>query len=255
MKIGLVHQSDLSSLGDYRPKALLRKKNDSEAIAAITEFMNNISGGNKYLQGDIDISPQTIAYLVAYGTGGLGRTTGRTGQLVFDGIAEIAERGFGYGQGAVRKRELNQIPFIRRLLAVPEDHVTSKLYYDAKIDVESYAQAYLRNENDISVDPRVAQDMIDARPNIMALTDTITLAAPQDRSEVDASIEEVNKNSKSLNEELATNEENKKINPRFYYQQQERIEEEILREQKRFIKIYNRAIAADKKEKEKSRNK
>ena len=97
--------------------------------------------------------------------------------------------------------------------------------------------------------------MYDARPNIMALTDTITLSAPQDRSEVDASIEEVNKTLKSLNEELATNEENKKINPRFYYQQQERIEEEILREQKRFIKIYNRAIAADKKEKERSRNK
>ena len=233
--------------GDYRPKALLRKKNDSEAVAAITEFMNNISGGNKYLQGDIDISPQTIAYLVAYGTGGLGRTVGRTGQLVFDGVAEIAERGFGQGQGAVRKRELNQIPFIRRLLAVPEDHVTSKLYYDAKIDVESYAQAYLRNQNDPSVDMKVAFDMYDARPNALSLSDTIPLSDPRTRAKVNAPIERVNKNLKALNENLAANEQFKKINPRFYYEQQERIEEEILKEQKRFIKIYNEAIKADKK--------
>jgi hypothetical protein len=233
--------------GDYRPKALLRKKNDSEAIAAITEFMNNISGGNKYLQGDIDISPQTIAYLVAYGTGGLGRTAGRTGQLVFDGVAEIAERGFGQGQGAVRKRELNQIPFIRRLLAVPEDHVTSKIYYDAKIDIESYAQAYLRNQNDPSVDMKVAFDMYDARPNALSLSDTIPLSDPRTRAKVNAPIERVNKNLKALNENLAANEQFKKINPKFYYEQQEKIEEEILKEQKRFIKIYNEAIKADKK--------
>lgn len=233
--------------GDYRPKALLRKKNDSEAVAAITEFMNNISGGNKYLQGDIDISPQTIAYLVAYGTGGLGRTVGRTGQLVFDGVAEIAERGFGQGQGAVRKRELNQIPFIRRLLAVPEDHVTSKIYYDAKIDIESYAQAYLRNQNDPSVDMKVAFDMYDARPNALSLSDTIPLSDPRTRAKVNAPIERVNKNLKALNENLAANEQFKKINPKFYYEQQEKIEEEILKEQKRFIKIYNEAIKADKK--------
>ena len=233
--------------GDYRPKALLRKKNDSEAIAVITEFMNNISGGNKYLQGDIDISPQTIAYLVAYGTGGLGRTVGRTGQLVFDGVAEIAERGFGQGQGAVRKRELNQIPFIRRLLAVPEDHVTSKLYYDAKIDIESYAQAYLRNQNDPSVDMKVAFDMYDARPNALSLSDTIPLSDPRTRAKVNAPIERVNKNLKALNENLAANEQFKKLNPKFYYEQQEKIEEEILKEQKRFIKIYNEAIKADKK--------
>lgn len=66
--------------------------------------MNDITGGNKYYSGQADLSPQSIEYLVAYATGGLGRTLGRSGQLVWDGVAELAERGFGYGQGAVRKR-------------------------------------------------------------------------------------------------------------------------------------------------------
>jgi hypothetical protein len=46
---------------------------------------------------------------------------------------------------------------------------------------------------------------------------------------------------------MINNEEYKKSNARFYYKEQERIEDEILSEMKVFIKSYNAAIAKDKK--------
>ena len=235
--------------GDYTPKSQLRKRGDSEFIAAVTDFMNDITGGNKYYSGQADLSPQSIEYLVAYATGGLGRTLGRSGQLVWDGVAELAERGFGYGQGAVRKRELNEIPFIRRLLAVPEDHVTSRNFYEAKIDVETYAFNYLKNADDPDVPFDVSDKIYAARENVLSLSDTIPLSARRDRAEVSSTIEDTNKRLKELNAELRLNEENKDTNPRFYYEEMDRIEEEILREQKIFIREYNEAIKLDKKNK------
>ena len=233
--------------GDYTPKSKLRKRSDSEWIAAVTSFMNDVTGGNDYYAGQVDLSPQTIGYLVAYGTGGIGRTIGRSSQLVVDGAKEIAERGFGEGQGAVRTRELNQIPFVRRLLAVPEDHVTSRLFYDAVVDVESYSQNYLRNEQDPNVSVEDLNKIYNARPNLFDLSDTIPLSAKADRAEVVSEKESSLKIIKNLRKEMMDNEEYKKSNPRFYYKEQERIEDEILAEMKVFIKSYNAAIAKDKK--------
>jgi hypothetical protein len=233
--------------GDYTPKSKLRKRSDSEWIAAVTSFMNDVTGGNDYYAGQVDLSPQTIGYLVAYGTGGIGRTVGRTSQLVVDGAKEIAERGFGEGQGAVRTRELNQIPFVRRLLAVPEDHVTSRLFYDAVVDVESYSQNYLRNEQDTNVSIKDLNKIYNARPNLLDLSDTIPLSARGDRAEVVSEKESSLKTIKNLRKEMINNEEYKKSNARFYYKEQERIEDEILSEMKVFIKSYNAAIAKDKK--------
>lgn len=233
--------------GDYTPKSKLRKRSDNEWIAAVTSFMNDVTGGNDYYAGQVDLSPQTIGYLVAYGTGGIGRTVGRTSQLVADGAKEIAERGFGEGQGAVRTRELNQIPFVRRLLAVPEDHVTSRLFYDAVVDVESYSQNYLRNEQDQNVSIKDLNKIYNARPNLLDLSDTISLSAEGDRAEVVSEKEGSLKIIKNLRKEMMDNEEYKKSNPRFYYKEQERIEDEILSEMKVFIKSYNAAIEKDKK--------
>lgn len=234
--------------GDYTPKSKLRKRSDNEWIAAVTSAMNDFSGGNDYYSGTFDISPQAIGYMVGYATGGIGRTFGRSTQLVADVILEMEERTLGKGQGAVRKRDLNSIPFIRRLLATPADHVTTRLFYDAVLDVEEYADNYLENQRDPNVPFDYANKIYNSRSNVLALTDTIPLSDERARAKVVAPIEYTLKNIQKLREDQRFNESNNKINPKFYYEEMERIDEEILSEMKVFIRQYNKAIKLDKEQ-------
>ena len=42
-----------------------------------------LTGGNEFYSGDIDVDPAVIQYVLDYATGGIGRTTKRSYQLLF----------------------------------------------------------------------------------------------------------------------------------------------------------------------------
>lgn len=86
------------------PDTQLGKQNVSPFIKSITDFLNNITGGDKYSSGLIDINPSKVQYLLEQYAGGLGGLIRRTSELttsLFDKRVEF---------------ELQNIPMLGNLL-------------------------------------------------------------------------------------------------------------------------------------------
>ena len=59
--------------GQNKPDSSMGKQNTPEVIKEITKFINRATGGSENVKGFIDVSPETIPYIIQQYTGGAGR--------------------------------------------------------------------------------------------------------------------------------------------------------------------------------------
>lgn len=83
----------------------------------LTEFLNDITGGNEVRPGAINISPEVIDLLVDTFTGGAGRTVANTG----DFVARLATG---------KELETENIPFLRKVTGFNNDYGIKGRYYE-----------------------------------------------------------------------------------------------------------------------------
>jgi hypothetical protein len=105
-------------------------KNTAGVWKWLTEGLNKAAGGNEFEPGNIPfvsepiskISPDALSYLFGYGLGGAGK---------------FAERSFiTLSPDKTRELEINDIPFVRKLLGEFSDRPDTQKYYDRVEEVE-----------------------------------------------------------------------------------------------------------------------
>ena len=112
--------------GQRDPRSYNENKRVLKFIQGITRSINDASGGNEFYSGDIDIDPAVIQYLLDYATGGIGRTTKRSYQLLF----------------SPDRPRSDQIPFLRRLTVSPRDSEDMQMFYENIEKVKDIEFAY-----------------------------------------------------------------------------------------------------------------
>ena len=102
--------------GPQKPDSELYFRNVSKPSLAVTTFLNDISGGNKWDSGMVDISPEVIDHLMGFSFGGLGRFIGRT--------ASVPEKAI---EGDLQVRD---VPFLRQVYQEATPYVDFDRFYD-----------------------------------------------------------------------------------------------------------------------------
>ena len=102
-------------IGDTMPRSYNQSQKAFEFTKGMTRFINDLTGGNQFYSGAVDIDPRTLQYFIGEATGGLGRTTFRF-----------------YEAGKQLTTEFTQpstdVLGLRRVLAGPRDYVDSEIY-------------------------------------------------------------------------------------------------------------------------------
>ena len=109
---------------DKRPDSQLAWKSTPQKYKDAAEWLNEVSGGDKFESGRLDISPEALEHWVGFLTGGVGRTTKRVMDL---------ETGLASGE----EREVRQIPFARVFAGETADYVVVGTYYDNREQIEA----------------------------------------------------------------------------------------------------------------------
>lgn len=111
--------------GTQLPDSTLSMRNTAGWLKDLTQFLNSATGGERNVDGAIDVSPDALEHLVEYATGGLGRFTLRTVNL------EEALR-----TGDTDDLEARDVPFLRQVYGEPSRWENMGRYYDRRYDVE-----------------------------------------------------------------------------------------------------------------------
>ena len=117
--------------GPQLPESGLKFKSTSDAYVWVTKELNELTGGNDYYSGFVDIQPNTLQYFTEFLGGGALRTTNRTTTFfknVLDGKLDQQERG--------------EIPFARVFTAEPQGFVNGRKYFENSVEIEELANAY-----------------------------------------------------------------------------------------------------------------
>jgi hypothetical protein len=117
--------------GPQLPESGLKFKSTSDAYVWVTKELNELTGGNDYYSGFVDIQPNTLQYFTEFLGGGALRTVNRTTTFfknVLDGKLDQQERG--------------EIPFARVFSAEPQGFVNGRKYFENSVEVEELANAY-----------------------------------------------------------------------------------------------------------------
>ena len=117
--------------GPELPESGLRFKSTSDAFVWVTKELNELTGGNDYYSGWMDIQPTTLQYFADYIGGGALRTTRRTADFFKD-----------LSEGKVGEREFNETPFLRVLTAEPQGYVNARQFHEREAEVEQISNAY-----------------------------------------------------------------------------------------------------------------
>ena len=94
----------------------------------LTKALNEMSGGNDYRSGWLDLDPNQLKYFVDYHLGGAGRTFTRVADLPRKIKEDIVT--------------LEDISVIRSFVAQPRTYVNGQQYYDRKDEIESLTYEY-----------------------------------------------------------------------------------------------------------------
>lgn len=121
--------------GVPKPESQLYFSTVSPISKAITDQLNEMTGGNEIRPGAIDVSPEVLDHVYSFLSGGLGRFIKRTADLPFRAVSdeEIA---------------IKDVPFARRVVGSPMPWRFSKEYYGrlaavqlAQKELKHYAEA------------------------------------------------------------------------------------------------------------------
>lgn len=94
----------------------------------LTKVLNEMSGGNDYRSGWLDLDPNQLKYFVDYHLGGAGRTVTRVADLPRKIKEDIVT--------------LEDISILRSFVAQPRTYVNGQQYYDRKDEIESLTYEY-----------------------------------------------------------------------------------------------------------------
>lgn len=213
---------------DTSPASYRENKRVLTFIKETAKAVNDATGGNEYYQGWGDFDPAIFQYFLDYATGGLGRTTKRTWQLVF----------------SPDRPKQNQIPVLRRVTVTPNDRMDVEFFRENLLKVTKIENAY--RDLDLATDPSEdAEDFLD-RINF-PLADI-----GNDLNEY--STRKIGNNSLknwAENELKALREEKKEVRDEYfesdkkrYYEELDRISNEELEIMKEFNKVYLEAVKA-----------
>lgn len=123
-------------------------------LAQTAEAMNDATGGTKYASGAVDVSPETLKYLIR-------TTTGGTGTFIGDSLG-LAYRG---AQGAVP--ELREIPIVRKFVREETIQDVRRRYYEATEEAKKATNelaAAKRNH-----DPDGARTIVEDKRELIAM--------------------------------------------------------------------------------------
>ena len=121
-----------------------------------TEWLNSHTGGDAYIPGGIDISPEAVDFMTKFATGGLGT-------FLYDGMS-IA---FQALMGGANAADLQRLPFVRQFAVLGHDNKRDAgLYYDRmsqlKQAVADYHDAVSKQDEDrkLALEDRFGTDML-----------------------------------------------------------------------------------------------
>ena len=102
-------------IGDTMPRSYNESRKALGFTKALTKTINDITGGNQFYEGAVDIDPRTLQFFLGEATGGLGRTSFRFYQA---------------GEALVTGSPLppTDVLGLRRIVAGPRDYVDSETY-------------------------------------------------------------------------------------------------------------------------------
>lgn len=109
-------------VGTPLPDSSRAFKNTDPILKWIASSLNDITGGNAHESGFIDVSPDTMSYLIGYGLGGAGAFGERA---VIKPAGKLME-------GKPPFEEFNDIPFVRRFMHEYNDKPSFENYYDRR---------------------------------------------------------------------------------------------------------------------------
>lgn len=128
-----------------RPDSYQSMKSTGEVWKMLAETINDATGGDAYVSGAADWSPDSMEHLYEFFTGGIGRLVGRT--------ATAVEKA---AQGEISAPR--DIPFVRRLRGAPSEYEAQSRYYARRDKVMQRADSY---EALIDEDPEKAKAYYD----------------------------------------------------------------------------------------------
>jgi len=124
-------------------------RSTKESYKAITEWLNEATGGSEYKSGGIDVSPTALEYVTEYALGGLLRFTTRTAETASaaydavetgDPMTDIPSAALEMGRAVVglstpENLDTRNIPFRRRLEGEVGNFGDQATYYDNRQEV------------------------------------------------------------------------------------------------------------------------
>jgi hypothetical protein len=125
-------------VGTPTPDSQRTWKNSNEILKSMMQGINELTGGNVSESGAVDVSPDTISYLIGYGLGGAGA---------------FAERMWMKPAGRLAKsktpfEEYNDIPFVRRFIHEYTNKPDMEAYYDRRDRINQKTDHYQKLTGD-----------------------------------------------------------------------------------------------------------
>ena len=115
-----IYKEDIG-FGADTPDSSKSMKGTSDWAKTLTSFLNQATGGNQFEKGLVDISPDTIEYLITFIGGGSAKFMNRT----FSTISDIAD-------GKASDIEFNDVPLARQFLGTVRKSEAAGRYYESR---------------------------------------------------------------------------------------------------------------------------
>jgi hypothetical protein len=115
--------------GPQPPQSQLYWNNTAAPYVAISQFLNEVTGGTPVIPGDVDISPNVLKYLMNYVTGATGAFVERAGSLAFNTIPSAI-------RGDLESLDVREIPFVRKFAGNVTERNSLEQYVEATNDVQ-----------------------------------------------------------------------------------------------------------------------
>jgi len=111
--------------GTQKPASALVKRSTKDHWKAITDFLNDATGGSAYRSGYIDINPDALNHLFSFTFGGAGDFVSRSAGVVEKGVTgqELQDR---------------EIPFYRKLNNTVQEYDDTSLFYERANEIKQF---------------------------------------------------------------------------------------------------------------------
>lgn len=100
--------------------------NVNPVIKSVTTNLNDLTGGNKYREGAISVSPETIEMILETFTGGAGKL-----------LKDVATLPIGIFEGDV---PMGKVPVARRFFGTIPENINAGIYYDNREEMDVFAK-------------------------------------------------------------------------------------------------------------------